>query len=86
MKASENASREFAKIVEDILGLVPSYFSTKFVLITKDRNRVDYSLDRWVFFVIIFFNDKIGLILRYLVYDNYFFMISAKTPINFWNR
>lgn len=61
MKASKNASWEFAKIVEDILGLVPSQISTKFVLITKDRNRVVYSLDRWVFFIIIFFKDKIGL-------------------------
>ena len=58
MKASKNASWEFAKIVEDILGLVPSHFSTKFVLITKDRNRVVYSLDRWVFFIIIILKIK----------------------------
>lgn len=57
LKASKNASWEFAKISEDILGFVPSYFSTKFVLITKDRNRIVYSLDRWVFFIIIFFKD-----------------------------
>lgn len=57
LKASKNASWEFAKIAEDILDFVPSYFSTKFVLITKDRNRIVYSLDRWVFFIIIFFKD-----------------------------
>lgn len=57
LKASKNASWEIAKIAEDILGFVPSYFSTKFGLITKDRNRIVYSLDRWVFFIIMFFKD-----------------------------
>jgi len=45
--------------LKTFLVLVPSYFSTKFVFITKDRNRVVYSLNRRVFFIIIFFKDKI---------------------------